>query len=116
MTETAKGPGHNADPRGLRRWRYVLKKQVFEELGDGTVRVTCDDGRVGLFKTDGSYISGDLTQASMQMIVWVSDPKLPLEVDLRWPMFPVDIDRPSGFPEAVEKVLHYQLGDPAPTK
>ena len=39
MTETTNKIGHNAHPRGLRRWRHPGMKQTFQELGDGTVRV-----------------------------------------------------------------------------
>jgi len=111
MSETTtKGPGHNSG-RGLRRWRYPLKKQLFEEQADGTVKVTCDDGRVGHFNADGTYISGDLTQVSLQMLVWVTDPWLPEECDYRWTQVPVDINRPSGWSEQLEKTLHFHLGD-----
>lgn len=112
MTDTPKGVGHNIHPRGLRRWRLPPKKQTFEQQADGTVKVTADDGRVGHFNPDGSYISGDLTQASMQMIVWVSDPWLPEECDYRWTQVPMDIDRPSGWPAELENTLHYHLGEP----
>ena len=111
MTDDPRGIGDNHTPQWpLRRWRYPLKKQLFEEVGDGTVRVTCDDGRIGLFKADGTYISGDLTQASRQMLVWLTAPRLPEECDYRWNQVPVDLDRPSGWPERLEKTLAYQLG------
>lgn len=99
------------DNRGLRRWRFPAKKQTFQEMPDGTVQVTADDGRVGLFQSNGKYISGDLTQASKQMIVWCSDPRLPPACDHRWNILPVDVSRPSGWPEDLEKVLEFQLGE-----
>jgi hypothetical protein len=94
----------------LRKWRYPLEKQEYEEVGDGTVRVTCDDGRSGLFTVNGRYLEGDLTQASLHMLVWTGGPRLPDECTFRWTEVPIDINRPSGWPEHLEKVLHYQMG------
>jgi hypothetical protein len=102
--------GHN-HPRGLRRWRHPGMQQTFQEVGDGTVRVTADDGRSGLFHADGRYISGDLTQVSKHMLVWTADSWLPDVCNYRWTMVPVDIDRPSGWPEEQEKALHFHLSD-----
>ncbi len=94
----------------LRRWRYPLRKQLYEEQADGTCKVTSDDGRVGVFKVDGTYLSGDLTQASLHMLVWVAGPRLPDECDFRWTQVPVDISRPSGWPEPQEEILRHTLG------
>jgi len=94
----------------LRTWRYPHMKQTYYEVGDGTVRVVCDDGRQGLFNLDGRYIEGDLTQANLHMLVWTGGPRLPKDCTFRWNEVPMDIERPSGWPEHLEKTLHYQLG------
>ena len=112
MTERYVGSGDNAPSRGLRRWRHPHKKQTYEEMGDGTVRVTDDDGKVGLFEADGAYISGELTQASMQMCLWVTAAWIPDECDYRWNQVPVDMSRSSGWPAHLEKLLHFMMGRP----
>lgn len=109
MSDSIGVPGHN-QRRPLRRWRYAMRKQTFHEVGDGTCRVTCDDGREGLFEANGRYISGSLTQASKELIIFVTDPLLPPECNYRWNQVPVDINRPSGWPEDVEKLIGYHLG------
>lgn len=100
----SKQPGH------LRKWRYPFKKEFYEEVGDGTVKVTRDDGRSGIFTLDGRCISGDLTQANIGMLVWTGSPHLPEECDWCWKEVPIDTSRPSGWPEKLEKTLSYQLG------
>jgi hypothetical protein len=116
MTETKTKIGHNAHPRGLRRWRHPGMKQTFQEVGDGTVRVTDDDGRSGVFQVDGRYISGDLTQVSKHMLVWTGGDWLPEATNYRWTLIPVDVNRPSGWPAEQEKALHFHLSDPPPSK
>jgi hypothetical protein len=94
----------------LRKYRYVAFRQTFEQQEDGTVLVTCDDGRVGRFHTDGRYIEGELTQANKHMLIWTGAPPQKPECRYRWGEVPVDISRPSGWPEQLEVVLHYHLG------
>jgi len=102
--------GHNL--RGvLRRWRYALRKQTFEEIGDGTCRVTCDDGREGLFDSEGRYLSGNLTQVSREMVHWVTGPRMPPGCNFRWSQVPVDIERSSGWPEYLEDTMRFHLGN-----
>jgi hypothetical protein len=91
--------------RPLRRWRHPGKKQVFEEVGDGTVRVIADDGRTGIFELSGRYVMGDLTQASVHMIVWTGQPHLPEAFDYRWTLLPIDVERESGWPEVQERAI-----------
>jgi len=102
MTVTTKNDKNDQSPRVLRRWRHPSMKQFFQQLEDGTVRVTGDDGRSGIFHVDGRYISGDLTQASKHMLVWTGQPELPEIYNYRWTLVPVDTDRPSGWPAEFE--------------
>ncbi len=97
--------GGNSEKPPLRKYRYASLKQVFEQQADGTVRVICEDGRTGRFHPDGRYIEGDLTQANLHMLVWTGGPPQHPDVRYRWGEAPVDPGRPSGWPEAYEKLF-----------
>jgi len=91
--------------RPMRKYRYVGRKQTFEELPGGRVRVTTDDGKSGVFDWRGPWIEGDLTQANIHMLCWTGGPEFPDELRYRYHVLPVDIDQPSGWPEDIAKVL-----------
>ena len=93
------------DGRPWRKYRYVAMKQTFEELPGGRVRVTCDDGRSGVFRWDGPWLEGDLTQANLHMLAWCGGTDLPRECGYRYGEVPVDLDRPSGWPSELEDIL-----------
>lgn len=93
------------DGRPWRKYRYVRLKQTFEELPGGRVKVTTDDGRTGIFDWQGPWIEGELTQANTHMLCWTGGPILPDEMRFRYHLLPIDIDRPSGWPEYLEKAL-----------
>ena len=93
------------DGRPWRKYRHVAMKQTFEELPGGRVRVTADDGRWGVFDWRGPWIEGELTQANIHMLAWCGGVDLPPECRYRYGETPVDIDRPSGWPEPLEKLL-----------
>jgi len=93
------------DTRRMRKYRYASLRQIFEEQPDGTVLVTCEDGRTGRFHPDGRYIEGDLTQANQHMLVWTGGPRQHPECRYRWGEVPVDINRPSGWPERFEQLF-----------
>jgi hypothetical protein len=103
----------NGDKPALRKYRYASFKQTFELQSDGSVVVTCDDGRTGRFHPDGRYIEGELTQANLHMLTWTGGPAQKPECRYRWGETPIDINRPSGWPEELEKTLSYHLGAPA---
>jgi hypothetical protein len=100
--------GHNQRP--LRKYRYSAFHTTYEQQPDGTVLVTHDDGRKGRFALDGRYLEGDLTQANKHMVFMTGGPDLPDACRYRWGEVPVDINRPSGWPEEQEKALPHQLG------
>ena len=104
MSERATNKPH------LRKYRYEAFKQIFEQQEDGTVVVTCDDGRIGRFHVDGRYIEGDLTQANIHMLIWTGGPPQLQQCRYRRGEVPVAIDRRSGWPAELEKILHYHLG------
>jgi hypothetical protein len=94
--------GSNRPPR---KYYYCAFKQTFEELGDGKVKVTAEDGRTGIFRWDGPYIEGDLTEANIHMLNWTGGPTVPPECNFRWSTVPTDPSRPSGWPEPLERTL-----------
>jgi hypothetical protein len=61
--------------------RHAMSGTLYEDLGDGRVRVTRKDGQTGVFHADGQWIEGDVTQADLHMLVWVGGRKLPREAD-----------------------------------
>jgi hypothetical protein len=110
MTDATEQAPRHGQNRPLRRWRHPGTKEYYQQLADGTVEVTRDDGRSGIFHVDGRYISGDLTQVSKHMLVWTGQPELPDAFNYRWTMVPVDIERPSGWPEEQDAIWK-QLGE-----
>jgi len=96
----------------FRKYYHVLGKKMFEEIGDGLVKVTDEAGRSGVFRWDGPYVEGELTEASLHMLIWCGGPRIPKVMNYRWPEVPADINRPSGWPEEIEKHVPHQLGRP----
>lgn len=54
---------------------HPFTKALYEQDGTGNIRVT-DGGRVGIFGTDGHWISGDLKECDPQMCGWVGGPQI----------------------------------------
>lgn len=94
----------------LRKYYYVRARQFFEELESGRVRVTDADGRTGIFSWDGHYLEGDLSVANEHMLVYVGGPTVPKVCNYRWTEIDADVNRPSGWPEALEEAVAHQLG------
>lgn len=99
-------PATREDGRPWRKYRYPLFKQTFEELPDGRVLVVDDDGKRGLFHWNGPWIEGDITTVNLHMLVWTGGPDTPAEFHYRWTEVPIDINRPSGWPEEYDKFGH----------
>jgi hypothetical protein len=93
----------------LRKYYYVKDKQTFEELGDGLVRVTAEDGRSGVFHWSGQFVEGDLTQCNLHMLNWCGGARLPKALNLRWVEYPFDVSRPSFFPEEIERLIPHNI-------
>lgn len=89
----------------LRKNYYVGQKQMFEELGDGTVRVTDAAGRTGVFHWDGRFIEGELTTVNTHMLRYVGGPRPPHPFKYRWTDMVAEITSASGWPEEQEKAL-----------
>ena len=60
----------------MRKKVHPLSHAVYEDMGDGLVRVT-KGGEMGVFKTTGQFVEGALTFADLHMLVWVGGCELP---------------------------------------
>jgi hypothetical protein len=89
----------------LRKYYHVAEKLTFEELGDGTVRVSSEEGKSGIFHWDGRFVSGDLTTVNQHMLAYVGGPSVPKAFNYRWTELLPVIDRESGWREDHEKYL-----------
>lgn len=89
----------------MRRYYHVAGKMMFEELGEGLVRVSDQGGKTGVFRWDGPWVEGELTECNLHMLVWCGGPQLPPGFNYRWPAVPADVNRPSGWPEGLDQVL-----------
>ena len=73
----------------MRREPHPISGVVYEEVGDGFVRVEDRErGRYGLFKADGTWLEGDLTHADPHMLTYVGGPDLPPGKDVYWSILP----------------------------
>ncbi len=75
----------------MRREPHPISGAVYEEIGDGVVRV--EDrarGKYGLFKWDGAWIEGDLTYADPHLLRFIGGPDLPPGTDIFWSLLPPD--------------------------
>ncbi len=60
----------------MRKKRHPLSGAIYEDLGEGRVRVS-RNGASGLFHAEGRWLEGDITQADLEMLVWVGGRELP---------------------------------------
>jgi phenylpropionate dioxygenase-like ring-hydroxylating dioxygenase large terminal subunit len=73
----------------MRREPHPISGAVYEEIGDGKVRV--EDrakGKSGLFKSDGTWLEGDLTHADLHFLGIIGGPDLPPGKDIFWTLLP----------------------------
>jgi len=56
--------------------RHPLTDSVYEDLGDGTVRVTTPEGRSGWFQHDGVWLRGEVREADDHLLGFVGGPQL----------------------------------------
>jgi len=54
----------------MRSIRHPLSGALYDLQADGNVRVE-KGGKAGLFRADGSYVSGDIYFADPHMCVWI---------------------------------------------
>jgi len=89
----------------LRKYVATASGETFEEQADGLVRATTVDGVSGLFHPDGRWVSGELRQTNIHMLMFTGGPRIPPQFNYRWFEVPVDTTRPSGWPEPLERGL-----------
>lgn len=53
--------------------RHPYTNALYEQDGEGNIRVTRGD-KVGIFRIDGSWISGELRDCDPQLCNWVGGP------------------------------------------
>ncbi|MCB2074029.1 MAG: aromatic ring-hydroxylating dioxygenase subunit alpha [Novosphingobium sp.] len=81
----------------MRREPHPFTGVVYEEVGDGVVRVEDPAaGQSGLFKWDGTWMEGDLTYADPHMLYLVGGPDLPPGKDIFWTVLPPLDDMEAG--------------------
>ena len=81
----------------MRREPHPISGAVYEEIGDGRVRV--EDrakGKYGVFRWDGAWIEGDLTHADPHLLRHVGGPDLPPGKDIFWSLLPPAEDSPAA--------------------
>ena len=60
----------------MRAIRHPLSGALYDLQSDGTLRVE-KDGKAGIFRADGTYVSGDLYFADPHLCVWIGGRDLP---------------------------------------
>lgn len=55
--------------------RHPFSGALYEQDGHGNVRVS-KAGKVGLFRSDGTWIEGEIFEADPQLCGWVGGPKV----------------------------------------
>ena len=56
--------------------RHPFTRALYEQDGDGHVRVLTTDGKLGLFTVDGTWIQGEVFEADPQLCGWIGGPKV----------------------------------------
>ena len=90
---------------GLRRYHMRMTHQDFEELGEGLVPVTNPDGETGIFTWECKWLEGDVREVNVNMLVYTGGPDVDRGFEFRWTRMPKALDRPSGWPESLERRL-----------
>jgi hypothetical protein len=74
----------------MRKKIHPLSGAIYEDMGNGLVRVD-KAGQIGVFKTSGQYVEGDLTFADLHMLVWVGGRELPPGANVNQRRMPLEI-------------------------
>jgi len=73
----------------MRREPHPITGGMYEDLGDGRVRVEDPrTGGYGIFTWNGSWLEGDVTHADLHMLVYIGGQDLPEGKDRYWAMTP----------------------------
>ena len=55
--------------------RHPFTRALYEQDGHGNVRVSLKD-KVGIFRSDGTWIEGEIYEADPQLCGWIGGPKV----------------------------------------
>ena len=73
----------------MRREPHPMSGVIYEELGDGKVRVEDrEHGKYGVFRWNGVWLEGDLAHADPHMLYIIGGPDLPPGKDIFWSVMP----------------------------
>lgn len=84
----------------MRTEPHPISGMIYEELGDGLVRVSRDSGAFGVFRYDGTYIEGEVTHADVHFLNYVGGPTLPPAADVFWSVQSVEVPAELNDPDA----------------
>lgn len=81
----------------MRREPHPITGIIYEEIGDGIVRVEDRErGKYGVFQWDGTWLEGEITHADHHLLIYVGGPDLPPGKDIFWTMLPITEDGPQS--------------------
>jgi hypothetical protein len=60
----------------MRAIKHPLSGAIYDLQNDGTIRVE-KDGEAGIFRADGTYVSGEIFFADPHLCVWIGGRELP---------------------------------------
>jgi hypothetical protein len=60
----------------MRAIKHPLSGAIYDLQNDGTIRVE-KDGKSGIFRADGTYVSGEIFFADPHLCVWIGGRELP---------------------------------------
>ena len=60
----------------MRAIKHPLSGAIYDLQNDGTIRVE-KDGKAGIFRADGTYVSGAIFFADPHLCVWIGGRELP---------------------------------------
>ena len=55
--------------------RHPFTRALYEQDGEGHIKVTRSDGSWGLFKPNGQWLNGAVEECDAQMCNWINGPQ-----------------------------------------
>jgi hypothetical protein len=55
--------------------KHPFTHALYEQDGNGNVKVTRTDGTWGLFRSDGRWVRGEVRECDAQMCNWIAGPQ-----------------------------------------
>ncbi|WP_160289741.1 aromatic ring-hydroxylating oxygenase subunit alpha [Novosphingobium pentaromativorans] len=101
----------------MRRLPHPITGMIYTDLGEGRVRVEDQNtGEYGIFRWDGLWLEGDMTQADLHYLVHVGGQNLPEGRDIYWAMLPTtqSPDEGQGGPDYASRFSTDKKAPPPP--